>query len=136
MKTTLFAFLILFVGFTSCGKFKEKRDTHTYYCEDYKDRDMNILGVHTSEISAMWVEFCQKDGDRYCLVVKDNNDCTRESGECTFNGESSISFVPDGGSLYTCNWEKYKYTFIRSVDLGDRVEDLTFILKENKCKKK
>ena len=60
--------LLIILVISSCSKFKgDKKGDLVYYCEDYKEADMNILDVHTSDIDALWIEMTpEKDGKDKC----------------------------------------------------------------------
>jgi hypothetical protein len=140
MNKLIFA-AVLSLIVISCGKWEEnkKDNTLTYYTEDFKDKDVDILGVPAGDIDAAWVEFYskEKEYDTYALIVKMDGEFTKEWGTCTINWEEQIDFSPENGDTYTGTWisEKDKYTI--SMDVESRTEELTFIYKEvhDKCGK-
>ena len=141
MKKVLFSLLIILIV-SSCSKFKgDKKGDLVYYCEDYKDADVNILDVHTSDIDALWIEMTpekagkDKDYVNYTLIVKSNGDFVKESGTFETDWASSITFNPEGTPLYTGKWtyKKEKYTVMHLLE--SRSEEITFVYKETGCKK-
>ena len=135
MKKVIFSLLIVLVA-SACSKWKD--DTVTYYCEDYKETDMNILNVHSSQIDALWVEM-EEDKDKeltiYTLIVKSNGEFHKETGTFQTDWKENITFLPNGNDSYNGTWlyEKEKYTL--TYALKTRTEELTFIYKETGCKK-
>ena len=134
MKKVLFSLLIILIV-SSCSKFKgDKKGDLVYYCEDYKEADVNILDVHTSDIDALWIEMTpEKDGKdkdyvNYTLIVKSNGDFVKE---CNY----SITFTPEGNPSYTGKWtyKKEKYTVMHGLE--SRSEEISFVYKETGCKK-
>jgi hypothetical protein len=141
MKKVLFSLLIILIV-SSCSKFKgDKKGDLVYYCEDYKEADMNILDVHTSDIDALWIEMTpEKDGKdkdyvNYTLIVKSNGDFVKESGTFETDWANSITFNPEGTPLYTGKWiyKKEKYTIKHGLE--SRFEELTYVYKKTECKK-
>jgi len=139
MNKLLLPALLVFI-LSSCCKLKcDKKEGYTYYSEDYKNVDMDVLGVHTSEIDALWVEFSSesksKDLENYTLIVKSNGDFKKESGSFNTDWKSTISFSPDSGNSYEGTWTygKEKYSIILGSD--SRSEELDFIYKESYSKK-
>jgi hypothetical protein len=141
MKTLVASLLLVLVA-TSCGKWdgkKDKKHNLTYYCEDFKEKDFEILGVQSSDIDALWVEYYGKQDEvpysKYSLIVKVNGEFVKENGSCTIDWENDILFEPETSDSYIADWlvDKEKYTV--SYDLGDRTDTLTFIYKETEgCK--
>ena len=134
----IFVVLIFTSLVVSCEKEKEKKcDNLTYYSEDYKSKEVNILGVSSSTIDALWVEFYSKeskDYTHYSLIVKSDGEFVKENGTCTIDWEQKISFLPDSGSSYEGTWlsDKEKYTVTISED--GRGNELTFVYKDaNNC---
>lgn len=141
MKTVIASLLLVLVA-ASCGKWdgkKGKKHNLTYYSIDFKEKDFDILGIHSADIDALWVEFYGQDENKeytkYSLIVKSNGEFTKEHGSCDIDWENGISFSPEPGDSYEGDWlyEKEKYTI--EYDLGERLETLTFVYKEVKgCK--
>ena len=140
MKKVLFSLLIILIV-SSCSKFKgNKKGDLVYYCEDYKDADLNILDVHTSDIDALWIEMTpEKDGKdkdyaNYTLIVKSNGDFVKEEGTFETDWATSITFNPEGTSSYTGKWiyKKEKYTVMHGLE--SRFEELTYVYKKTECK--
>lgn len=139
MKTIIASLLLVLVA-TACNKWdgkKDKKNNLTYYCEDFKEKYFDVLGINSSNIDAFWVEFYGegKEYTNYSLIVKSDGEFTKEHGTCSVDWGNTISFQPEGGTAYDGDWifEKEKYTI--SYDLEDRTETLTFIYKETgSCK--
>ena len=141
MKKVLFSLLIILIVL-SCSKFKgDKKGDLVYYCEDYKEADMNILDVNTTDIDALWIEMTPEKGGKdkdyvnYTLIVKSNGDFVKESGTFETDWATSITFNPEGTPLYTGKWtyKKEKYTVMHGLE--SRSEEITFVYKETGCKK-
>lgn len=147
----LFLGIALLFAAVSCDKIKDDKcdqekketcDNLTYYSEDYKKAEFNVLGVSSLTIDALWVEFYSKeskDYTHYALIVKSNGEFVKENGTCVIDWEQKITFTPDGGDTYEGTWlfEKEKYTVNLSEDGRDN--ELTFVYKETKdygCGKK
>lgn len=137
----LILFLTIALVITSCGKWKgDKHGELTYYSVDYKEKDMSILDVPTTDIDAVWFEFSSenkgKEYDSYALIVKTDGVFHKELGKCQIDWEDKITFTPNTGDSYTGSWIYEKEKFTISYDLESRTEELTFIYKEmKKCKK-
>ncbi|GEM_PF-6738742 len=134
MKKILFALFALAI-ITSCSKWKD--DKVVYYSEDYKDADMNILGVHSSEIEALWVEFTatDKEYDRYVFSAKSDGQVYSETGMLSTDWATNLNFTPDNGDAYTGDWTSGKEKYNLTYELTDRTEVLNFVYKETHCKK-
>ena len=139
MKRVLFLFAVVLLA-TSCKKWKDgkKHGEYTYYSEDYKEADMSVLGIHTSEIDALWIELYDtnkdKEVDGYSLLVKSNGEVVKENGTIVTDWKTTITFNPSSADAYAGTWLGDKDKFSISYDLETRVEELTFIYKET-CKK-
>jgi hypothetical protein len=140
MKKVLSSLLIILIV-SSCSKFKgDKKGDLVYYCDDYKEADMNILDVHTSDIDALWIEMTPEKGGKdkdyvnYTLIVKSNGDFVKESGTFETDWESSITFNPEGTPLYTGRWiyKKEKYTVMHGLE--SRFKELSYVYKKTECK--
>lgn len=134
MKKVIFPLLIVLIA-SACSKWKN--DEVVYYSEDYKDSDMTILGVHSSNIEALWVELTatDKEYDQYTLIAKSNGELYKETGALQTDWKSSLSFSPEGGDTYNGIWISGKEKYSLTYELDSRSEDLTFIYKKSKCKK-
>jgi hypothetical protein len=133
MRKSFFLLSIAFLVVTSCSKWdgKKHKDSFVYYCDTYKEKDIEVLGVHTSDIEALWTEYWKKDGKtEYALIVKSNGEFYKELGTYSFNGETGISFMPNGGNEYNGSWVEYKDKYSITVENDERSEDLLFIYKE------
>jgi hypothetical protein len=140
MNKLAFSFLILFVA-VSCNKFepsKKKGDHYVYNSEDFKNADLTVLGVATSDIDAVWIELYYEenschtyDPDRYALVVKRNGELIKELGEVESDWNSYITFTPKNGTAsYSSNLDSDKEKITLLYELTDRTEEITFIYKK------
>lgn len=136
MKKLLFYVLIAFVV-SSCSKWKDEK--YIYYCEDYQEKDMNLLGINTSQIDAMWVEFSAVDKkealENYTFIVKSNGVLYQESGTFQTDWVSNITFTPVGNTPYFATWTDGKEKFRLAYIIDERSNLLNFKFKEHKCKK-
>jgi len=141
MKKLAFAFALVFVAI-SCNKNIKpaiKKDAHyVYYNDDFKNADMTLLGVETSEIDAVWFELYYNNTpcaitdqpDRYALIVKHNGAFTKELGVVASDWTSYIEFTTNNGTSYNGTLDTEKEQFTIAYDLVDRTEELTFKYKE------
>ena len=141
MKKLMFSLLVILVV-TSCSKWKTDNNL-TYYSEDYKEKEMTIINVPSSEIDALWFEFYDEGKNKedeyttYTLIAKSNGAFTKETGSCVINWKTNISFTSASGQTYIGTWiggdkDKFQITY----ELESRTEELTFVYKKTKkCKK-
>ncbi|MDG1334356.1 MAG: hypothetical protein P8P74_18625 [Crocinitomicaceae bacterium] len=136
MKIIIASLLLVLVA-SSCGKWDGKKDKQhnlTYYSVDFKEKNFDILGVHSSDIEALWVEFYSEKGEKeytnYSLIVKSNGEFTKEHGTCAIDWANDLTFNPENENSYEGEfiYEKEKYTI--TYDLKERLETLTFVYKE------
>jgi len=137
MKTIIASLLLVLIA-SSCGKWngkKDKKHNLTYYSVDFKEKNFDILGVHSSDIDALWVEFYGEGGEKeytkYTLIVKSNGEFVKEHGNCDIDWGIDLTFNPEDGNSYEGDWiyEKEKYTI--TYDLKERLETLTFVYKKD-----
>ena len=124
--------MVLLFGLTSCNKWKkdnDKKEFTIYYSEDYKDLNMTIVGVHTSDIEGLWIEYSDKF-DTYVLRAKSEGKVYKEIGSCVFDLDSDINFIPNAGSSYIGTWAFSKDKYTIPVNDGKRNGELTFTYKE------
>lgn len=139
MKTIIVSLLLVLVA-SSCGKWDGKKDKKskkhnlTYYSTDFKEKNFDILGIHSSDIDALWVEFYGQDDEKeytkYSLVVKSNGEFVKEHGSCDIDWYNTLDFHPENDNSYTGDfiYKKEKYTI--TYDLKERLETLTFVYKK------
>ncbi len=140
MKRILLILTVAIIA-VSCGKWNgsKKHDT-VYYTEDFKDIDMTVMGVNSSEMAAYWTEFYQKnptDKDspytRYSTIVKTTSGVLyKETGSCVVNWGVSAQFIPENGESYeaTFTYEKEKYAL--EIDGKDGRSEIIFVYKVQK----
>lgn len=125
---------------TSCDKFKKDTKKYTYYGEDYSEADMDLLGVHSSEMEDLYVEMYNDVEDKnnrpetYKLVVKSNGVEHTETGTINSDWAASITFTPTDGNAYSGEFQEDKGTYKLIYNLVDRTEEFTFVWKDTKCK--
>jgi hypothetical protein len=134
MKNLIFGCLLVLIA-TSCGKWNDDKDKNkrlTYYTEDFKEADLEILGVPTSEIDALWAEFKAEDKiyNSYSLIVKSDGKMIKEYGTCSIDWNEQIKFMPNGGKAYIGKWISEKEKYVISFEGKTRTEELTFIYKD------
>ncbi len=141
MKRLAFVFSILLFA-TACNKKIKptiKKETHyVYFSEDYKNADMTLLGVETSEIDAVWFELYYNENpcavtdepDRYALMVKHDGEITKEFGDLASDWNSYITFTPSNSDSYTATLDSGKKAFTITYEFTNRTEELTFNYKE------
>jgi hypothetical protein len=138
MKLFALATFVLLIGLTSCekwGKGKGKKECNVYYSEDFKEKDVEILGLHTSDIEILWVEYSNKY-DGYTLIAKSKDgELYKEHGACVFDVDSKITFKPNAGDVYNGSWLDYKEKYNIPIEEGKRTEEITFVYKEQCWKK-
>ena len=134
---SLFAILLI----TSCNKWKSSHNL-VYYSEDFKEKEMTIINIPTSDIDALWFEFNNEEKNKedeystYSLMAKSNGVITKESGSCIINWGTNISFTSASGESYLGTWLSGKEKFKITYELDTRTEELIFVYKETKkCKK-
>lgn len=139
MKKSILPLMLVFLV-ASCGKFKKDAKQYTYYSEDYAEADMDLLGIHTSEMEDLFVVMYNDVEDKnnrpetYKLVVKSNGVEYTEVGTIDSDWATSITFTPnDGSSVYSGDFQQDKGTYKLNYDLVDRTEEFTFTWKED-CK--
>lgn len=134
--------LVIGIAFFSCKKIDAKKDnTLTYYTEEYKDKDLELLGVHSSAIEAVWFEFDAIDKSEesysYKMFVKENGELHKEYGTCQIDWYNSLAFTPTTNTeAFNGEFTFEKEKFSISYDLETRTEELIFVYKEEKkhCK--
>lgn len=138
MKKIIFFFAIALIA-TSCGKMTKGKKQYSYYCEDYSDADVDVLGVNTDDVDKMYVIMNNEVEDKnnypesYTLFVETGDQIYTESGTIDSDWKTTISFTTANGDTYAGAFQEDKGTYKLNYEFEERIEELTFVWKD-KCK--
>lgn len=126
--------LVLPLGMFACTKgdsYKTSEDT--YFCEDYKNKEISILGTHTEEIDALWADvYIDKDNRMtFDMFSERTNGLTvSESGTITLDGLNMTLTFKDGKVLEGIFTEDRLRFDVDYID-GQRSETIRFDWKDS-----
>lgn len=133
MRKLMYLFLFTLV-LTACGK-KDVDNSREdlYVCEDFSNKEIQVLGVHTEDIDALWSEiYTDNDGrTTFSLFAKRNDGpLIIESGIITEDGFDVTFSFEDGKSLIG-EFESDGLSFDLNYVDGQRQESFRFVWMDN-----